>query len=124
MDYLSSDAAADFIDELASATELRHMLGLRGVVFSEAVLTDKLFFIIIQGECLYPKFFADQDIALHDIEAVCVDLRSMGSLEKFRFFRTPRSDLEGLTPLEALGEGRLAATRHAASAASSALRHP
>jgi hypothetical protein len=122
MEYISTNAAADFVHELATATDLRHLLGLRAIVFSEAVLTDKLFFLNVEGECLYPKFFADHAIALNDIETVCLDLRSMGSLAKFHFFRNPHALLGGRSPLEALAEGLLAEARHAASLASAALR--
>jgi hypothetical protein len=121
MDIVSKEDASEFIHELATATELRHLLGLRGIAFSDAVLTDKLFFLNVDGECLYPKFFADHAFSLAHIEAVCQDLHPLPSLSKFNFFRDVHPSLSGKTPLTALSENLLAEARHAAAASRSAL---
>lgn len=97
MSRMSRDETAE---RLMSEDEFRaSRAGLRGVLGQ--------FFVTKDGRRLYPSFLADNAVEHRDLIAVVKLLGDWDNFTKWRFFISGKGSLGGLTPLEALRQGRL-----------------
>lgn len=88
------------VESLMSEDEFRaRCAGLRGVLAQ--------FFVTKDGQRLYPSFLADSTVGHRDLIAVVKLLGDWDNFTKWRFFVSGKGSLGGLTPLEALKQGRL-----------------
>lgn len=64
------------------------------------------FFVISSGRRLYPSFLADHTVQRRQMAAVVKLLGDLDNFAKWRFFVSSKGSLGGLTPLEALRQGK------------------
>lgn len=74
---------------------------------ARAVADGVVFVVVRDGRRLYPNFFAYRTLEHRHLAAVSKLLVHVGDHAKWLFFVSPKASLSGLTPLEALREGRL-----------------
>lgn len=116
-----------FTDQAASARQtfvaqeavipagvLRQKLGCTRQALSKAVRAHRLFTVDIGSERLYPAFYADPALDRRKLERVAKELGELPGWSKWQFFTTPKASLGGVTPLDALKQGRYTETRRAA----------
>lgn len=65
------------------------------------------FCVALDGERYYPSFLVDETLNRRHFRAVARLLDGLDALTKCRFFVSGKGSLGGLTPLEALRQGRL-----------------
>lgn len=63
----------------------------------------------------YPSFYLDSRVDRRKLERVSKALGALPGWEKWRFFTTPKGSLAGLTPLDALKNGKYAEVLTAAA---------
>lgn len=90
---------------LYSAMELARLLRRRPESLEDAVNCHRLFFVVRNGEQLYPAFFVDPNIKRRQVYQVCKQLGGLPGGSKLQFFSTPKGSLGGVTPLAALRGG-------------------
>jgi hypothetical protein len=73
-----------------------------------------MFTVEVDGDRLYPAFFADPELDRQQLETVAKELRELPGWSKWQFFTTPKASLGGRTPLDALKTGKLQEVRRAA----------
>lgn len=73
--------------------------GLRGALAQ--------FFVTKDGQRLYPSFLADPSVERRQLSAVVKLLGDWDNFAKWRFFISGKGSLGGLTPLEALRQGKV-----------------
>lgn len=83
---------------------------------SKALLANRVFFVEEEGMRYYPAFFADRSMERRHLEAVSKLLGDMPGSAKLQFFDTAKGSLGGVTPLQALKEGKFEAVKTAAAA--------
>jgi hypothetical protein len=74
---------------------------------SELVTTGAVFFVEREGTRLYPSFFADATLDRRQLVAILKLLGDLNNPTKWQFFTSGKGSLGGLTPLEALRQGKL-----------------
>lgn len=92
---------------LVAEGEFAEALGCSVQSIGELAITGKLFFVERDGVRLYPSFFADATLDRRQLVAVLKLLGDLNSSTKWRFFTSGKGSLGGLTPLEALRQGKL-----------------
>jgi hypothetical protein len=100
--------------EVVSARALSDRLQVSPQALSKATRLSRMFTVEVDGERLYPAFFADPDLDRQQLEAVAKELRELPGWSKWQFFTTPKASLGGRTPLDALKAGKLQEVRRAA----------
>lgn len=94
--------------ELIASPELQKRLGITRQSLSEAVQAGRMFFINgPKGRNYYPAFYVDPSYDRRMIERTSQQLGTLPGAAKYRFFTSASFALEGLTPLQALEQGRL-----------------
>src|SRR5690606_10148163 len=105
---------------LVSKAELAARLGVEPSELDEAVGEERMFFIEVgssaSGEPYFPAFYAHPALHRSDLERVCKAMADLKGGSKWQFFVNPRGSLAGLSPLEALQEGRVDEVERAALA--------
>ncbi len=101
---------------LLEPAEFAHRLGWTRQALSKALAARRVFFVEVQGARYYPAFFADAGCERRQVEAVSKALGDLPGAAKLRFMTTPKGSLAGLTPLQALARGQVAAAKAAAEA--------
>jgi hypothetical protein len=74
----------------------------------------RVFCLTIDGERLYPAFYADRRFSRRQLGAITRVLASVPEGGKWLFFTTPKGSLGSVTPLQALLDGRFAEVRETA----------
>lgn len=74
----------------------------------------RIFSVTTDGEPLYPSFYVDPRFNQRRLETITTLLGDLPGGSKWQFFTKPKWSLGGVTPLEALIEGRYAHVRVAA----------
>lgn len=91
---------------LLEPAELSARLGWTRQALSKALAARRIFFVEVKGARYYPSFFADDRYERRHVEAVSKLLGDLPGASKLLFMTTPKASLEGLTPLQALEQGR------------------
>ena len=81
---------------------------------SKALSSNRVFFVEEEGTRYYPAFYADRAYERRHLEAVTKLLGDIPGSAKLQFFMTGKGSLGGMTPLDALKAGKLAAVKTAA----------
>jgi hypothetical protein len=81
---------------------------------SKALSAQRVFYVEVGGHRYYPSFFADPRYERRQLETVSKALGELPGASKLQFFLTKKASLEGMTPLEALVQGRYSRVRTAA----------
>jgi hypothetical protein len=104
--------------QLLPGAEMASRLGLTTQALSAALRTRRLFALTgPKGEFLYPAFFAASDkYDRRVLEQVSKALGTLPAGSKWNFFTTPLLSLNGRTPLDALGKGKIEEVLDAAHA--------
>lgn len=92
--------------QLVSEAELLKSLNCSAESIADAVADGTLFFVMRGGQKLYPSFFADLTYRRRQLAAVTKLLKDLDGFTKWQFFVTGKGSLGGLTPLEALLQGK------------------
>lgn len=93
-------------DQLVSEAEFVKTLKGSANSIAKAVADGVLFAVTRNGEKLYPAFFADSAYKHRQLVALTKLLTDLDGFTKWQFFTTPKGSLGGLTPLEALRQGK------------------
>lgn len=93
--------------QLVDVVEFAEALGCPVEGIAKLVSAGSVIFVERDGVQLYPTFFADTTLKRRQLRAVVKALGSWDSLTKWRFFVSGKGSLGGLTPLEALRQGRV-----------------
>ncbi|MBQ0942618.1 hypothetical protein KAK07_04660 [Ideonella sp. 4Y16] len=93
--------------QLVDAVEFAEALGCPVEGIAKLVSAGSVFFVERDGVQLYPTFFADSTLRRRQLRAVVKTLGNWDNFTKWRFFVSGKGSLGGLTPLEALRQGRL-----------------
>ena len=105
---------------LVSKAELAARLGVEPFELDEAVRDERLFYLDVgspgAAERYFPAFYAHPAMHRSDLERVCKAMADLKGGSKWQFFVNPRGSLSGLSPLEALQEGRVEEVERAALA--------
>jgi hypothetical protein len=100
--------------EVVSAKALSDRLQVSPQALSKATRLNRMFTVEVDGERLYPAFFADPELDRQQLETVAKELRELPGWSKWQFFATPKASLGGRTPIDALKTGKLQEVRRAA----------
>jgi hypothetical protein len=102
-----SNRGATDSDQLIGETELLKRLACSAASIAERVADGTLFFVMKDGQKLYPSFFADLAYERRQLAAVSKLLKDLHGFTRWQFFIQGKGSLGGLTPLEALRMGKL-----------------
>jgi hypothetical protein len=102
--------------ELLEPAEFAARLHWTRQALSKALAARRVFYVEVKGARYYPAFYADSQYERRHLEAVSKALGDLPGTSKLQFLSTPKASLSGLTPLEALSDGKLAAVKAAAEA--------
>ena len=100
--------------DLISEEELLEVLRWSTQRLTRAVEGRRIFFVLISGRRLFPAFYADPSNDQKHLQVVTKRLGELPGGSKLQFFNTPKGSLGGITPLQALRLGRVAAVNVAA----------
>jgi len=99
---------------LLSEDEFARSMGWSAALVAKAVSAGTLFMVKQNGQQLYPSFFADGTLKRRQLIAVTRMLKELDGFSKWQFFVVGKGFLGGITPLEALREGKLRQVKVAA----------
>ncbi|MBI3154368.1 MAG: hypothetical protein HYZ20_03070 [Burkholderiales bacterium] len=114
------DRAGKFLSRLVSDGVLVEPAGFAEALhitrqaLSKALSAQRVFYVEVGGQRYYPSFFADPRYERRQLESVSKALGELPGASKLQFFLTKKASLEGLTPLDALAQGRYSRVRTAA----------
>lgn len=98
---------------LLSESEFR-LLAIEGGR-AEAEVNNALFVVVRDdGSRLFPSFLLDRALKRRQLIALVQRLQGVDDLAKWFFFVSPKASLSGLTPLEALRQGKYSQVKVAA----------
>lgn len=102
--------------ELITSSEMLSMLGVTRQALSEARARRRIFSITgPSGKSFYPAFYVKGVPDRRDLEKVSVALNDIPGWSKFHFFNSESNYLGGITPLQAMADGKLPAVLVAAA---------
>jgi hypothetical protein len=93
--------------QLVKEDEFAKALGRPATFVAKLVANGALFAVERNGAQLYPSFFADTTLERRQLSAVVRLLRDLDNFTKWHFFISGKGSLGGLTPLQALRQGKL-----------------
>lgn len=93
--------------QLVEEDEFAKALGRPATFIAKLVANGTLFVVERNGARLYPSFFADTTLERRQLSAVVRLLRDLDNCTKWQFFISGKGSLGGLTPLQALRQGKL-----------------
>lgn len=93
-------------DQLIGETEFLKRLNCSAKSIAKALADGALFFVTRDGQMLYPSFFANSAYEHRQLVAVSKLLSDLDGFTKWHFFTSGKGSLGGLTPLEALEQGK------------------
>ena len=99
---------------LVGEAEFAQSLNWSARAVAKAVSAGTLFVVKQDGQQLYPSFFADGTLKRRQLIAVSRMLKDLDGFTKWQFFVVGKGFLGGITPLEALREGKLRQVKTAA----------
>jgi hypothetical protein len=102
------------VPRLVGEAEFAQSLNWSARSLAKAVASGAVFVVRQGGRQLYPSFFADQSLKRRQLVAVTRLLRDLDGFTKWQFFVGGKGYLGGITPLEALREGKLRQVKVAA----------
>lgn len=73
--------------ELITAKDLAELRDVRQSTISEALKAQRIFRVRLGGRDLYPRFFAEYEAEIKDIEAICKELGPLPGAIKYGFFQ-------------------------------------
>jgi hypothetical protein len=91
-------------------------LGWTPQALSKAISSNQVFCVDFQGNRYFPAFYADPTYQRSQLEAVAKVLGDLPGGVKLQFFLNPKGSLGGVTPLQALAEGKLQKVKDIAAA--------
>ncbi len=100
--------------DVVGSEKFAEMLGVSRQALSKAVGANRMFFLEVDGQRYFPRFFADPGLDRHKLEDCCRALQDLPGGEKWTFFTLPKGSLGVVTPLEALKRGKVAEVLKAA----------
>jgi hypothetical protein len=101
--------------ELLTVAQFQEKLGLSTAALYKAVNANWMFYVDYQRERYFPAFYVDP-IHRRSIEEVTNQLGCLSAGSKLQFFLSRRGSLAGLTPLEAIAQGKLQKVKDVAAA--------
>jgi hypothetical protein len=102
--------------QLLPSAEFVRVMGSSTQALSEAVASNRVFYVEVGGDRYFPAFFAGPPHQRAKVQAVAKALGEIPAGAKLQFFLAPRGSLGGATPLEALAQGKLALVKDVALA--------
>lgn len=93
-------------DQLVGEAEFLKRLNCPAKSIAKALADGDLFFVTRDGQMRYPSFFADSAYEHRQLVAVTKLLNDLDGFTKWHFFTSGKGSLGGLTPLEALKQGK------------------
>lgn len=102
--------------QLLASTDFLSRLGLTKQALSKAVGANRMFYIDFRGDRHFPAFYVDPMYSRAQLETVTKLLGDLPGGAKLQFFMTRKGSLAGLTPLEAIAQGKLAKVKDVAAA--------
>jgi hypothetical protein len=99
---------------LAEPAAFAEGLHITHQALSKALSTQRVFFVEVGGQRYYPAFYLNPRYERRQLEAVSMALGELPGASKLQFFLTKKASLEGMTPLDALAQGRYSRVRTAA----------
>ncbi len=102
------------MQELLDSSNFTKRLNWTRQALSKALRANRVFFLEARGDRYFPAFFTDPRHERRHLEAVSRMLGDVPGGGKWLFFTTPKGSLSGLTPIQALDKGQLAAVKAAA----------
>lgn len=100
----------------SSTEQIAGRLGVTRQAVQKALDDGRMFAFDLKGCWRVPTFFGDPRYERRWLKQVTGALGELPAASKYQFFTQPRGSLDGLTPLEALGRGRLSEVLAAARA--------
>lgn len=104
---MNSQLASEDAPRLVGEAEFARSIGWSAGSVAKAVSAGTLFVVKLDGQQLYPSFFADGTLKRRQLIAVTRMLNDLDGFTKWQFFVSGKGSLGGATPLAALREGRL-----------------
>ena len=102
------------VPRLVGEAEFAQSLNWSAGDVAKAVADGTVFVVRQGGQELYPSFFADASLKRRQLIAVTRMLKDLDGFTKWQFFVVGKGFLGGITPLEALREGKLLQVKVAA----------
>lgn len=99
---------------LLSAQEFARRRGWPVEALANACEEHRIFCLTREGAALYPEFFVDPKYKVRQLEALSKRLDDLTGGAKWLFMTTGKGSLGGMTPLQALHDGKFAAVMRAA----------
>lgn len=100
--------------QLVGEAEFARSIGWSARSVAKAVSAGTLFVVNQGGQQLFPSFFADGTLKRRQLIAVSRMLKDLDGYTKWQFFVGAKGYLGGITPLEALRDGKLRQVKVAA----------
>jgi hypothetical protein len=102
MPYMTSTPTAEWVPRLINEAEFLASTNRSASSIAKALTTGALFFVVRDGERLYPNFFSDPSLERRQLVEVSKLLMGLDGFTRWQFFVTGKGSLGGLTPLEGL----------------------
>lgn len=93
--------------ELLASAEFASELDWSRQALSNALARNRVFYVDHRGERFFPAFYTNATYQRSKLEAVSKVLGDLPGGAKLQFFLTPRGSLDGVSPLQALAQGKL-----------------
>ncbi len=100
--------------QVLPSKEICETLSFTRQALSKAVKEHRMFAVAVGSNRRYPAFYTDTRLDRQQLESVAKELGSLPGWSKWQFFTTPKASLGGVTPLDALRNGRFTEARRAA----------
>ena len=101
---------------LLSSTEFASQMNWSRQALSKALASNRVFYVDFKGDRYVPAFYADPTYQRSQLEAVTKVLGDLPGGAKLEFFLNAKGSLGGVTPMEALAEGKLQKVKDIAAA--------
>lgn len=92
--------------ELLCAADFAHARGVTKQAVRKALRNTRVFTVEVDGAQYYPSFYLDSNFDRRQLESITKALGDLPGLSKLQFFLTPKHSLGGVTPLQALVQGK------------------
>ena len=89
-------------DELLDSKRFCEAMRYDSAELSNAVRANRVFYVTVRGECMWPSFFTDLTLERQQLHSVIRQLADLPGEVKLGFMTQPKASLGGLTPLESL----------------------
>lgn len=100
--------------DLLRATDFANALSISKQAVSKALRNKRVFTVEVDGEQYYPALYLDPQLDRRQLEQVTKALGDLPGPSKLQFFLRAKHSLGGITPLQALKQGRFEQVRASA----------